>query len=298
MIFYDSIEKVLKDLVKYGKQNFIIFTGGIGDFLTIDIFFLFSKYKNIIFISKQSLVLKKILYFYKDVINTNKYYSLYFNFSLIQKPGFDTINELLKYFPISKNINIVNISDYFPIIRKMNLTNNLNIKNSNIFFKKVDTNIKDNFDIPEKFVLINPYTEDNRIFCIECKCLHIANSSCRLTRNFINDDYLNIINFLKKNNITGVIISIKPIHIPIKCDDFKIINLSNKLKIEQCIEFVKCCDYFFGIDGLFSVIASKILPLNNVYIKCNNKCAYDNKDIYWYPNQNVNLQSFININIK
>ncbi len=294
-MFHDTIKTLLSDVVKYGKQNFIIFTGGIGDFLTIDIFFLFSKYKNIIFISNQSLLLKKILYFYKDKINTNKYYSLYFNFSLIQKPGFNTTNELLKYFPILKNINIINISDYFPIIRKINLTNNLNMKNSNIFFKKVENNIKDNFHIPEKFALINPYTEDNKINCIECKYLHTTNNSCRLTRNFISEDYLNIINFLKKNNITGVIISIKSIYIPIVCSEFEIINLSNKLKIEECIELVKKCNYFFGIDGAFSVIASKILPPNNIYVKCNNKHGYDNKDIYWYPNKNINLQRFITI---
>lgn len=294
-MFHDTIKTLLSDVVKYGKQNFIIFTGGIGDFLTIDIFFLFSKYKNIIFISNQSLLLKKILYFYKDKINTNKYYSLYFNFSLIQKPGFNTTNELLKYFPILKNINIINISDYFPIIRKINLTNNLNMKNSNIFFKKVENNIKDNFHIPEKFALINPYTEDNKINCIECKYLHTKNNSCRLTRNFISEDYLNIINFLKKNNITGVIISIKSIYIPIVCSEVEIINLSNKLKIEECIELVKKCNYFFGIDGAFSVIASKILPPNNIYVKCNNKNGYDNKDIYWYPNKNINLQRFITI---
>lgn len=293
MIFHDSIRIILDDLVKYGKQNFIIFTGGIGDFLTIDVFFLFSKYKNIIFISKQSLVLKKILYFYKDKINTNKYYSLYFNFSLIQKPGFDGTMELLKYFPILRNINVVNISDYFPIIRKINLTNNLNLKNSNIFFKIVKKNIKKYFNIPENFALINPYTEDSRIDCIDCKFKHSANNLCRLTRNFINDDYLNVINFLKKNNIVGVIISVKYIHIPIEDDDLKIINLSNKLNIESCIELVKQCNYFFGIDSLFSVIASKILPPNNIYIKCNNNHGYNNKDIYWYPNKNINLQRFI-----
>jgi hypothetical protein len=295
---HDTFKLVLTDILKYKKQHFIIFTGGIGDFLAIDIFFLFSKYKNIIFISNQSLILKKILYFYKDKTSRNKFYSLYFNFSLIKKPGFNTRDELLKYFPFFKNIYVVDISKYFPIIREMNVNNNLNIKNSNIFFKNSNIflkNIKDNFNIPEKFVLINPYTQDNRIHCIKCKYLHTANNSCELTRNFISEDYLNCINFLKQNNITGVIISINNIHIPITYNEVNIINLSNKLNIIECIELVKQCNYFFGIDGLFSVIASKILPSNNIYVKCNNSNGYNNKDIYWYPNKNINLQSFITI---
>jgi len=75
-----------------------------------------------------------------------------------------------------------------------------------------------------------------------------------------------------------------------------IINLSNnQTSIFDCIELVKQCSYFFGIDGMLSVIASKLLPINNIYIKCNNKHAHNNKDVYWYPNRDINLQSFINI---
>ena len=67
------------------------------------------------------------------------------------------------------------------------------------------------------------------------------------------------------------------------------------MDIIDCIELVKQCSYFFGIDSFFSVIASKLLPSNNIYVKCNNHHGYNNKDIYWFPNKNINLQSFINI---
>ena len=78
--------------------------------------------------------------------------------------------------------------------------------------------------------------------------------------------------------------------------DVNIINLScNKLSIIDCIELTKQCNYFFGIDSVFSVIASKILPNNNIYIKCNHNHGYTNKDIYWHPHKDIQLQRFINI---
>ena len=67
------------------------------------------------------------------------------------------------------------------------------------------------------------------------------------------------------------------------------------MDIIDCIELVKQCSYFFGIDSFFSVIASKLLPSNNIYVKCNNNHGHNNKDIYWFPNKNIILQSFINI---
>jgi len=58
---------------------------------------------------------------------------------------------------------------------------------------------------------------------------------------------------------------------------------------------VKQCKYFFGVDSVFSVIASKILKRDSIYIKCNNHNAYNNKHIYWFPNKNINVGSYINI---
>ena len=33
--------------------------------------------------------------------------------------------------------------------------------------------------------------------------------------------------------------------------------------------------------------------LRNLYVKCNNNHGHNYKDIYWYPNKNINLQSLI-----
>jgi hypothetical protein len=286
---YDNLAEILSDIKLIGKKKFIIVTGGIGDFLTIDYFLSFSSKKNIIFLSKQSLKLKQIYNFYYP---GKKHYSLLFNFSLIGKPGFNNSKELLKFFPIFKNIHIVNIGEYFSLIKKKYLI----CRNNKLSTQIVNINIKSILNIPDIFAIINPYTEDNRIGCINCNVCHKNISNCNLTRNFVSGDYINVFNFLKETKITGVIISVLPIHIPIEYQDFNIINLSDiKITIIDCIELVKQCNYFFGIDSFLSVIASKHLPQNNIYVKCNNKHAYNNKDIYWFPNKNINLQSFINI---
>ena len=196
---YDSISTVYNDIVIYGKDNFIIVTGGIGDFLTVNYFLLYGKQKNIIFISNQSLNLKKIFAFYYP---EKKNYAIYFNFSLIGKPGFTTNEELLSFFPTLKNINALYISEYFPLIRN----NFLTIQNNKILTEIVKNNIRDVFNIPEIFAIINPYTEDKRINCINCNVIHKGIcSSCNLTRNFVYEDYINIFNFLKKKKFQGLL---------------------------------------------------------------------------------------------
>lgn len=291
MELHNNIKEVLLDIKTFGVNKFVIITGGIGDFLTIDYFFPYSETKNIIFITKQSLKLRKILGFYNK---KNKFYSLYFNFDLFGKPGFDHSHELIKFFPALKNIKTINISEYFPLIR--NLINSKNITGKNMLFTKTSIDIKQKFNVPEYFALINPYTEDFRLNCIHCNQIHNGRQQCRLTRNYVDTDYSNVFNFLKTKQIVGVIISITPIIIPDMYKDVNIINLSyNKLSIIDCIELTKQCNYFFGIDSVFSVIACKCLPRDHIYIKCNHSHGYNNKDIYWYPHKDIHLQRFINI---
>jgi hypothetical protein len=286
---YNDISEIKRDILYINQPNFIIVTGGVGDFLTLDYFFSFGNTKNIIFISNQSLKLKHLFNFYYP---EKKHYSLYFNFSLINKPGFNSTDELLSFFPELHDIRVVNISEYFPLIR----TSYLIVMTNTIISKIIKKDIKHIYRIPDNFALISPYTQDINIHCIKCNILHSHLSKCGLSRNFVCRDYTNIFDFLKEKKITGVIISIIPINIPDKYKDFDIINLSHsKIDIIDCIEIVKQCGYFFGIDSFLSVIASKILPQNNIYIKCNNLHGLINKDVYWFPNKNINLQRFIDI---
>ena len=292
---YDDIETVLLNIQKLGFDNFIIITGGIGDFLILDSFFSFYKTKNIIFISLQSIHLKKLMKDY-DYNCIKNYYALYFNFSKLKRPGFNSNKELLINFPIFNEIpiKIVSICDYFPTIRKK-ISNKL-ICDSNIFMNEiVKTDIKQIFRLPKIYAVICPFTEDKRIDCVNCNYFHVGyTKKCKFTRNFIHKDYINILEYLKNNNIVGVVISKEKIYIDE--NQYNVINYSaSDVSLMDCIEIVKQSTYYFGVDGLFSIVANKILENNKIYIKCNNKHAHRNKDIYWYPNKDIRLQPIIKI---
>lgn len=294
MEYYDSLKNIIFNISKYGSNNFIIITGGIGDFFILDSFFSFSRNKNIIFITRQSIRLKKLM---NDYNGKNKYYALYFNFSLLKKPGFDNSEELLKYIPIFKKIRIpiINIREYFQHIRN-NINNNF-ICNDNFLNKIVKTNIKQIFCLPETYAIICPFTEDRRIDCIQCNYVHRGiQKNCKLTRNFIHEDYINVLEYLKKINVIAVIISKEKIIIKNNEYDDILINYSARnISLMDCIEIVKQSSYYFGVDGAFSTIANKILDNDKIFIKCNNKHGHSNKDIYWYPNKDIRLQPIIQI---
>jgi ADP-heptose:LPS heptosyltransferase len=259
----------------------------------LDYIYKFSILNNIIFISSQSLKLRNLL---KQIpYLKNEYYALYFDFKSINKPGFDNDQDLFKYFPLLNNnhIKIINISDYFPIIERNNLLtfDKLGCVISN---KIIIEDIKLKFNLPDNLVFIAPFTEDNRIDCIRCNKIHTFSNkkNCKLTRNFIDYDYLNTIDFLKNNNLIGVIISSTHIDIPSDVDKKLFINLSKSTTLLEAIEILKISKYYIGIDSLFSIIASKILGKNNIFIKSNNKHLYKWKHVYYLPNS-VNISSFI-----
>ena len=308
---YDDLNYIIniyKNEPTSEQDKYIIVTGGIGDFIALDYLCNFSNLNNIIFISKQSLKLKILLNNVdsfkllnnKDVqLCKSKYFSVYFDFKIINKPGFDSSDELIKYIPLIKefsNIKIINISNYFPYIKK-NINNfylKSNIYGSKIVSKKIILDIKDKFCLPDNIVFINPYTEDNRVNCIKCNILHSGINKCKLTRNFLNIDYQNIYNFLKNNNLFGVIISSKEIIVPSEFSNL-FINLSCKTTLLEAIEILKVCNYYIGIDGLFSIVASKIFAEDKIFIKSNNKHLYENSMVYYFPKNKININSFIKI---
>ena len=290
---YDTIKDILYEISCNDIDTFIIVTGGIGDFIAIDQFFGYSFKKNIIFLTKQSLILKNLLQTYSS---KNKYFALYYNFDIIKKPGFDDSDELYKHFPIFKklNIKIINISDIFPILSKKLIKDALFSKYC-FLFETISLDVKDKFNLPDKYIVISPYTEDNRISCIKCNTAHSKIDKCQLTRNFVDIDYINTIKFLNENNITGVMLSKVFIEIPSFTDtSANIVNLSCKTTIVESIEILKHSCGYIGIDSFLSVIASKLDNCKKKYVKCNNTHARNFKHIYWYPNT-INLQNFIDI---
>ena len=279
---YDNINNLTEN------SKTIIITGGIGDFIIIDYFFNFSILYNIIFISKQSLLLKNLMI---DYICPNKYFALKFDFNIINKPGFDSLEELYKYFPFLKNkFKVFQMVDCFKNMSKMVETNTVPTLNlSNNIFKK-NKLIIHKFNLPDKYAVIVPYTEDNRIHCKKCNKIHtyINKNFCKLVRNLTVNDYINIYKYLTNHNLIGVLLSKIPINIPTHMST-KFINLSSNTSLQESIEITKHATHYFGIDSILSVIASKYMVEQNLFIKCNNLHGITNKHIYWYPYTNIKL---------
>jgi len=287
-IDYDDLSYVLNEIEKKGNTKFIIVLGGIGDFITMDNILSLSSKFNVIFISKQSICLKKLLDYYQPEFS---HYAVYFNFSVINKPGFNSETEFLTYFDPLKNIAIYDIGDIFNIIKNISKNTPNTILNSFIFNKN-DENIVNKYNLPKNYAIIVPYTEDNRIDCNNCNRQHTEITECKLTRNFIHEDYENIFNFLEKKNIIGVVISSKELSI-INSFANRMINLSGKTSLIDSFEIAKKSSYYLGIDSFLSIICAKILDADKIYIKCNNKHGINNKNIYFYPKYDLKLYDII-----
>jgi hypothetical protein len=301
----------MNDITNYMKQNknkkYAFVLCGVGDFICID-YFLNFKDIHFIFVSKSSLLLKTLLM--KTEKNDKSYiqhFAVYFNFDILNRPGFNDVNEMFERLPYLKLLNkisqihvvdinlfkrIQNIINHKPIIEALNKNNR--------FLNKTYCDVKKKFNLPDNIILICPYTQDNRVNCILCNRSHTEEHNCIATRNFTINDYYNTESILKSNKLTGVIVTDVQNILPDEIKD-SFINLSGKTSIEESIEILKVCDGYIGIDSFLSIIATKIFANNNVIIKCYNKHAYEWKGIYWYPlttpQLTISKNSHLDVNI-
>ena len=287
---YDNVN----DIIKYMKQNknkkysFVIC--GVGDFICID-YFLQLKNIHFIFVSKSSLLLKSLLMKAENTNKSNiKHFAVYFDFNILNRPGFSDKNEMFKclpYLQILNKINKINLVDItlFKHIEQNIISckpNVVTLNKNNIFLNTTYCDIKTKFNLPDNIMLVCPYTQDNRIDCILCGKLHTETNSCTATRNFTINDYYNTESILKKNKMVGVIVTDGQTILPNKIKD-SFIDLSGQTSIEESIEILKACHGYIGIDSFLSVFATKIFDNNNIVIKCYNKHGDVWKYLYWYP---------------
>lgn len=299
----------MNDITNYMKQNknkkYAFVLCGVGDFICID-YFLNFKDIHFIFVSKSSLLLKTLLM--KTEKNDKSYiqhFAVYFNFDILNRPGFNDVNEMFQHLPNLKllnkikQINMVDIK-LFKYIKKNIYKPDIQLFcYKNRFLKTSYCDVKKIFNLPDNFVLVCPYTQDNRLDCILCNRCHAELHNCIATRNFTINDYYITEKILKKNNTFGVIVSkAQYINLPDKIKD-SFIDLSGKTSIEESIEILKLSSGYIGIDSFLSVFATKIFTNNSVIIKCYNKHGYEWKDIYWHPLKpqlTISENSYLDIN--
>lgn len=287
---YDNVTDVINyvQLNKNKKYAFVIC--GVGDFICID-YFLNFKDIHFIFVSKSSLLLKSLSMKTEKYNKSNiQHFAVYFNFDILNRPGFNDTNEMFERLPNLKilnkisQINVVDITLFKNIQQKIinYKPNVLTLNKNNNFLSTTYCDLKTKFNLPENIMLICPYTQDNRVHCILCDKLHTETNNCIATRNFTINNYYIAESILKKNKMIGVIVTDVESILPDEIKD-SFINLSGKTSIEESIEILKACHGYIGIDSFLSVFATKIFDNNNVIIKCYNKHAYEWKDVYWYP---------------
>lgn len=287
---YNNIYDMSRYMKKNKNKKYAFVICGVGDFICID-YFLNFKDIHFIFVSKSSLLLKTLLMkTEKDDKSHVKHFAVYFNFDILNRPGFNDANEMFECVPdlkLLKNITQINVVDInlFKHIRQNIINCNPKIEalnKNNRFLKKTHCDVKNKFNLPENIILVCPYTQDNRVDCILCDKLHIETYNCKATRNFTTIDYYNTESILKKNKMIGVIVTDVESILPDEIKD-SFINLSGKTSIEESIEILKASHGYIGIDSFLSIVASKIFASNDVTIKSNNKHAYNWEKVYWYP---------------
>ena len=285
---YDNVNDITNYMKHNKNKKYAFVLCGVGDFICID-YFLNFKDIHFIFASKSSLLLKTLL---METEKNNKsdvqHFAVYFNFDILNRPGFNDVNEMFERLPYLKLLNkISQINVDIKLFKYMQNIINCNPKiealnKNNRFLNKIYCDVKKKFNLPENIMLICPYTQDNRVQCILCDKMHTETNNCIATRNFTIKDYYNTESILKSNKMIGVIVTDVESILPDEIKD-SFINLSGKTSIEESIEILKACHGYIGIDSFLSIIATKIFTSNDVIIKSNNKHAYNWGKVYWYP---------------
>ena len=287
---YDNVNDIISYMKLNKNKKYAFVICGVGDFICIDYFINF-KDIHFIFVSKSSLLLKTLLTeTEKNDKSYVKHFAVYFNFDILNRPGFNDVNEMFQCVPDLKllkkirQINVVDITFFNYIQNIINCNPNIEALNkNNKFLKKTDCcEVKKKFNLPDNIILICPYTQDNRVNCILCDNMHTETNNCIATRNFTINDYYKTESILKSNKMIGIIVTDVETILPDKIKD-SFIDLSGKTSIEESIEILKLSSGYIGIDSFLSVFATKIFANDNVIIKCYNKHGYKWKDLYWYP---------------
>jgi hypothetical protein len=228
----------------FNKYNYLLWSLGIGDFLTLDSFipdFFYKKIKKIFLFTSRNET-------FKNLITANKNYSniqVIFADDKYDKGEIYKIDNYIEFFCLDNKIDINECFQDDLLIWRTPLIRGIKPKVSSFFTKKLcDVNCE--FSI-EKLCIICPTTTNTRD-----------------RRFFTNDDWEETIKILKYNKLQGIVIGDNKSEIP---KTKEIIDLTGKTTIIEAIEITKKSKYYIGIDTFLSTLAMQLLPEENIYIK-------------------------------
>lgn len=134
----------------------------------------------------------------------------------------------------------------------------------------------DSFELPKRYIVINPCSTDKRL----------------RGRDFTKDDWDNSLELLRAGDFYGVVINQGNDTIP---DSNLLIDLSNKTSVKEAVEILKHATGYVGIDTWLSVLAAKLFDEPYLHVKSVNPHCYANVECYYAPKTDF---SFIQKSIK
>ena len=245
----------LNDGVKnfFYNYNYMFWSLGIGDFLTLDSFmpdFFYSKIKKIFLFTSINKTFEKL-------IKSNKNYSnieIIFADNQYDKGEIYKIDDYIESFCINKEINIDKCFQDDLLIWKTPFIEVIKPKISSFFTEKL---CQVNYDFIKKdFCVILPITKNTR------------------DRRFLTPrDWEEIMKILKYKKLLGVVLGKNKSKIP---KARNIIDLTGKTTITEALEITKKAKCYIGIDSFLSTLAMQTFPEENIYIKSKEDHLFEN----------------------
>lgn len=238
------------------KKDKVVFTGGIGDIITIDSFFTNEDRQKIkkIYWATKTHHLSQQLFIKESYPNLKKHIVAWNQFDLF--PSFGEANWINKFTtppPGYNQAQDLSIANIFKTI----IDNNIPFQGS-CLLKNPLTNIK-KFKLPKEYICITPGTDN-----------HDG------VRNFTQYELINLDKWLIHTNQLGVIIGTIPIPV---CQN--IIDLTNKTTMLESVEILKNAYGYIGVDSWLTVLATQLFDTNRLVIKSNNMHLFLYKTIYY-----------------
>jgi len=258
----------------------IFLTGGIGDIFAIDSFLsddIKSNIETICYATKQSQVLQK-LFSVLPCYNIKKHVVVWDDFS--ERPYIANKADCQSDHPEFLNAVDFGIFTIFPQFAAGHVAYN---KSSWLNYKLSDISI----DLPIEYVVICPYASSN--------FRNLDGSIYEgVSRNLLTSDWEEVIRFLERKKITGVVLNDKREPVP---DHPSIIDCSGQTDIFESIEILKKGKYFIGADSSFSILAAKLFDVQHLMIKIVLMHGISWKYAYWAPHTDFSfLQSAVKTN--
>lgn len=258
---------------KNSSSSSIFISGGIGDFIAVESFMTDeerSKINKIYYATHKKESIESIVKSLPNMNHIKMHEVIWDDFSKFW--CFFSKEECInKMKSIGRTIPIdLELAEDFSISKKFKQFSEIEIVYNESSLLKYNLADISKFILPEFYLVICPYSTDKRI----------------KDRDFNSCDWNELINWIKKLGIQGVVLNYGQDFIP-ECPE--IINLSNNTTIQESIEILKKSIGYIGIDSSMSVVASKLFNKNILNIKSVNDHCYKWSKCYYAPNTEFNF---------